>query len=129
LKAGVIICVAAAALIAIAVAIPAGASTDGGGPATKSACSLSTDEQFNLVGKGTYITELKARNLGCDKAKNLVVKYHDCRRDHGGRDGHCSGFKDYSCSESRESAPQQFSAKANCSKGAKKFVHTYTQNT
>ena len=120
---------AAAAVIAIAAAIPAGASTAGGGGTAKSPCTLSTDEQFNLVGKGTYITSLKARHIGCDTAKRLVVKYHDCRRDHGGRDGHCSGFKGYSCSETRETAPQQYSAKARCSKGAKKFVHNYTQNT
>jgi hypothetical protein len=130
LKAGSRLFVAAATVVAVVAAAPAGASTAAAGATAKSACSLSTDEQFNLVGKGTYITSLKARNVGCEKAKSLVVKYHECRRDNGGRDGHCSSFAGFSCSEYRnDSAPQQFSAKARCTKGAKKFVHTYTQNT
>jgi hypothetical protein len=127
LKAGLGIGLAAVALLVGVAATPAGASGGAAKVTAKTACSLTPDEQRHLG--ASYVYTLKVRNLSCEKGKNLVKKYHQCRKDNGGADGHCGGFKGYSCTEKRESAPQQYSAKAKCVKGDKKFVQEYTQNT
>ena len=117
----------ALALVAV-IALPASARSGGeSGPAAKrAACDISGQQQD----LGTsYVTSLKARNMGCKKAKNLVKAYHQCRHDNGGADGKCNGVSGYSCNEDRETAPSQFNAKAVCKKGGRKFVQTYTQNT
>lgn len=118
---------AALAVWAIA-AIPAGASPAKAPSAKASACSLSASEQRHLG--ASYVYTLKVTNLSCDKAKNLVKAYHECRHANGGADGTCSGVSGYSCSEKiLDEAPTQFSAKAKCSKGSKKFKQTFGENT
>jgi len=116
-----------AAIGAIA-ALPAGAKPAAKGASAKSACSLSTSEQRHLG--ASYVYTLKVRNLSCDKGKKLVVKYHECRHANGGADGKCNSVKGYSCEEKiLDSSPQQFSAKATCKKGSKKFKQTFAENT
>jgi hypothetical protein len=118
--------VCALAIVAIA-ALPAGAE-QASAPNAKSECSLSSSEQRDLG--ASYVYTLKARNLSCDKAKKLVAKYHACRHDNGGADGKCNSVKGYSCNEKiLDSSPQQFSAKATCKKGSKKFKQTFAENT
>jgi hypothetical protein len=106
-------------------AIPAGANST----ASKStACSLSAHDQRHLG--ASYVYTLKVKNLSCDKAKNLVKAYHECRHANGGADGTCSGVSGYSCNEKiLDQAPTQFSAKATCKKGSKKFKQTFGENT
>ena len=121
---------AALALFAIAVlaAIPAGASS-GGGPVSKSACNLSDDEINGGLG-ASYVYTLNVRNLGCDKGKKLVKKFHRCRHHNGGANGKCNGIKGYSCNEKvTAKSEHQFSAKAKCTKGSKKFKQTFAENT
>lgn len=117
----------AAALAALALAamtaVPGGA---GASAEKRGACDIS-GIQTELG--ASYVTSVKARNVGCSKALNVVKAYHKCRKDNGGRDGRCGGVKGYSCSEKRESSPSQYNAKAKCEKGDKKVVQTYTQNT
>jgi hypothetical protein len=116
----------AIAICAIA-AIPAGAKGTSGG-AAKSSCSLSASEQRHLG--ASYVYTLNVKSLSCDKAKRLVKKYHACRHDNGGADGKCNSVKGYSCNEKvLDSSPQQFSAKATCKKGSKKFKQTFAENT
>ncbi len=119
--AGALACALAATAI---VAIPAGAEPAKGG-AAKSACALTSAERNGALG-ADYVYSLRVRNLGCDKAKRLVKKFHACRHDNGGANGHCSGVKGYSCNEKKlDSSPQLLQAKAKCTKGAKKFKQTF----
>jgi hypothetical protein len=118
---------AAAALAIVAVgAMPAGASNGAPDRAKRAGCDISGQQQD--LG-ASYVTSVKAKNVSCGKALKVVQAYHKCRKDNGGRDGRCGGVKGYSCSEKRESAPSQYNAKAKCTKGSKKVVQTYTQNT
>ncbi len=110
---------------AIAVS-PAGAASKAS--ASKAGCSLSSSEQRNLG--ASYVYTLKVRNLSCDKAKRLVKKFHKCRHNNGGADGSCNGVAGYSCkTKILDEAPTQFSAKATCRKGSKKFKQTFGENT
>ena len=125
MKAGLMICVVA--LAALAVAIPAGASA----PAkahSKSECSLSQDEQNGALG-ASYVYSLNTRNLGCDRAKKLVKKFHHCRHQNGGRDGHCSSVEGYSCKQKKlDSSPNLLQAKAKCEKGSKVFKQVFGES-
>jgi hypothetical protein len=108
-------------------AIPAGAAPKAA-IAKSSSCSLSANEQRHLG--ASYVYTLKVENLSCDKAKNLVKAYHECRHANGGADGTCNSFSGYSCNEKvLDEAPTQFSAKATCKKGSKKFKQTFGENT
>ena len=125
MKAGLMLCVAA--LGVLAVAIPAGAAAPAKGPA-KSACSLSQDEQNGALG-ASYVYSLKARNLSCDRAKKLVKKFHECRHANGGRDGHCGSVEGYSCEQKKlDSSPNLLQAKAKCEKGSKLFKQTFGES-
>ena len=106
-------------------AIPAGANSTG---SKSSSCSLSANDQRHLG--ASYVYTLKVENLSCDKAKNLVKAYHECRHANGGTGGTCSHVSGYSCNEKiLDEAPTQFSAKATCKKGSKKFKQTFGENT
>jgi len=109
-------------------AVPASAGPASKGSVAKADCSLSSSEQRNLG--ASYVYTLKVKNLSCDKAKNLVEKFHQCRHDNGGADGNCSSVSGYSCNTKiLDEAPTQFSAKATCKKGSKKFKQTFGENT
>lgn len=118
--------VAAALVLGAAAAIPAGASSDD--PAGKGAsCKISGQERD--LGP-SYMNELKARNVSCRYAKEFAVDYYKCRKQNGGRDGHCRKLHRFRCHERRETAPAQFSAKARCVRGDdEKIVQEYSQNT
>ena len=93
--------------------------------AKSAACALTSSEMNGSLG-ADYVYSLKAKNLSCDKAKNLVKKFHECRNANGGADGTCSGVKGYSCNQKElDSSPQLLQAKATCKKGSKKFKQTF----
>jgi hypothetical protein len=120
----------AAVLVLTAIAaVPASAGTASKPAVSKaSACSLSTSEINGGLG-ASYVYELKVSNLDCGKAKKLVQKFHACRHDNGGADGHCSSVKGYSCNEKKiDSSPQLLQAKATCKKGSKKFKQTFGES-
>ncbi len=109
-------------------AVPAGADTTSKAKGSKADCSLSSSEQRNLG--ASYVYTLKVKNLSCDKAKNLVKKFHQCRHNNGGADGKCNRVSGYSCNTKiLDRAPTQLSAKATCKKGSKKFKQTFGENT
>jgi len=118
----------ALAICALA-AIPAAAtSTAESGAVAKSECALSQSESNGGLG-ASYVYSLKVRNLDCGKAKKLVAKFHECRHENGGRNGHCSGFKGYSCTEKKlDSSPTLLQAKAKCTKGSKRFSQTFGES-
>jgi opacity protein-like surface antigen len=132
MKAGLRTCalaaIAAAAAMA-ALAVPAQGG-QGGGDVAKAGCGLSVSEQRNLGISGTYVTSVKAKGVKCGKAKKLVSKFHECRKQNGGRDGNCGGFSGWNCGQKiLDSSPAQYNAKAKCKKGGRKFKNTYTQST
>lgn len=130
MKAGTRFVVAVTAVLAIGaiVALPAGAQTASKATSPKGGCSLSASEQQNLG--ASYVYTLKVKNLSCSKGKKLVKKFHQCRHDNGGADGTCGRVSGYNCNTKiLDEAPTQFSAKASCKKGSKKFKQTFGENT
>ena len=117
------------ALAAVAIAAVPGAATGAGGAtASKSECQL-TDAEINGGLVASYVYSLKVRNVSCGKGKKLVAKFHQCRHDNGGRNGHCSSVKGYSCKETQlDSSEQLLQAKATCKKGSKKFKQTFGES-
>jgi hypothetical protein len=131
MKAGTRFGIAVAAVLSTAAlaALPTGAGAASKPVVSKSAsCDLSASEQRHLG--ASYVYTLKVKNLSCGKGKKLVKAFHECRHDNGGADGTCNGFSGYSCNEKiLDEAPTQFSAKATCKKGSKKFKQTFGENT
>jgi hypothetical protein len=119
-------CAVALAALA-AVAVPAQAA-GGGADAKRGSCGLTVSEQRGLGINGTYVTSVKSKGVKCKKAKKIVSKFHQCRKQNGGRDGNCGGFSGWSCKQKiLESSPAQYNAKGVCKKGGRKVVNTYTQ--
>lgn len=78
----------------------------------------------------TYVTRLTTTNLTCTKAKSVVKAYHRCRRANGGVKGHCtSRVQGFRCTETRQSIPTQFDARATCRDGSRVIRFTYEQFT
>jgi hypothetical protein len=114
-------CAAAAAILALAPAA-------GTAKQARSACDISGKEQD--LG-ASYVTSVKARNVGCGKALKVVIAYNECRKDNGGSDSrNCPDrVRGYSCNTRvLAESPAQFDAKFNCKNGDKKVKGTYTQN-
>ena len=82
-------CAVALAALA-AVAVPAQAA-GGGADAKRGSCGLTVSEQRGLGINGTYVTSVKSKGVKCKKAKKIVSKFHQCRKQNGGRDGNCGG--------------------------------------
>lgn len=125
MKAGTRIAIALSCALTIGAiaAIPAGASP-ASAAASKSACSVSPREERNLG--ADYVYSINVRDLSCDRAKKLVVKFHQCRHDHGGPNGHCAAVEGYSCTEKGLDSSDSFlQAKAKCTKGSKQFKQTF----
>ncbi len=85
-------------------------------------------------GNGYFTGRIKATNVTCSSARKLVLAYYKCRVRAGGKKGNCNRrtVNALRCTESRPASgtiPSQFNAKVTCSKGGKKVIHTYQQNT
>jgi hypothetical protein len=103
----------------------AGASSPSVSAAGK--CHLSVHEQRHSG--ASYVTSLSVKKTSCKKGKAVVRAYHKCRRAHGwkGKCGH--RVKGYSCKRKYlAKSPYQYDARVTCRRGAKRVVHTYTQN-
>jgi hypothetical protein len=90
-------------------------------------CSLSAHEQRHSG--ASYVTSLNVKKTTCKKGKAVVRAYHKCRRAHGwkGKCGH--KVKGYSCKRKYlAKSTFQYDARVTCRNGAKRVVHTYTQN-
>ena len=78
----------------------------------------------------TYVTKLTATNVTCTKAKSVVKAFHRCRRAHGGVKGRCTTrVQGFHCTETRESIPTQFDARATCRDGSRAIRFSYEQFT
>jgi hypothetical protein len=109
-------------MIALAVPVAAGAS-----PIAQAARTCNIDGKQRKLGT-TYVTTLKASHVSCAKAIRFVKAYHKCRHKHGAA-GKCRRLQGYKCTEKRESIPTQYDSRATCTKGQRRIVQTYTQNT
>jgi hypothetical protein len=99
-----------------------------GAPATAaSRCDLSKDGR--KLGT-TYVTRLTTTNVTCTKAKSVVKAYHRCRRAQGGVKGRCtSRVQGFRCTETRQTIPTQFDARATCRNGGRVIRFNYEQFT
>jgi hypothetical protein len=120
-------------LVAAVAMVTAGAGAAGASPQgktlAKSDCKLTLHQAEGTF--ASYITELKVKNTSCKKGLKVVDDFQTCRKEHGGKQGHCNATVDgYKCNEGkRTSVPGvQFSARVVCKNGAKKVVHSYTMN-
>src|SRR4051795_5866061 len=78
----------------------------------------------------TYVTKLTATNVTCTKAKSVVKAFHRCRRANGGAKGRCvSRVQGFRCTETRETIPTQFDARATCRDGSRVIRFNYEQFT
>jgi hypothetical protein len=115
------------ALLLVALFAVPGAGATGPQAVAAGGCHLSTNEQRHLG--ASYVTSLSVRHTSCSSGKAVVRAYQACRRAHGwkGKCGHkVNGYK---CTRHiQASSPAQYDAKVTCKRGAKRVVHTYTQN-
>ena len=128
------VAVAAAALVVAAGAAGTGAASvspaagSAPGPSASAARVCSVRGRERTLG-ATYVTSIRAYGVRCSTAYDLVRDYHRCRRRRGGADGRCPRVDGYRCSERRVSGPTQYDARATCTRGSRRVVQTYTQNT
>jgi hypothetical protein len=94
-----------------------------------STCDLTFEEGQHLG--ASYVDPFTVKNTSCSKGEKVIKAFNKCRKDNGGRDGHCnSSVLGYSCNEGkREAAPAQYFADVVCKNGDKKVKFHYTQNT
>jgi hypothetical protein len=112
-------------LILLAVATVVVQTTSPAGAATR--CDVSKDGR--KLGT-TYVTKLTATNVTCTKAKSVVKAFHRCRRANGGVKGRCtSRVEGFRCTETRQSIPTQFDARASCRDGGRAIRFSYEQFT
>jgi hypothetical protein len=132
---------ALAAVLVLALLVPAGAQAAGGTEATGPQAEAATGPQAHVARRcglrgvrrklgPTYTTSLKARRVGCRKARWLVTAHYDCRVRNGGRDGRCGRVGRWNCGERRSNViPTQYDARVKCQRGRKIVRYTYTQFT
>ena len=118
--------IAATALTAFALAAPAVSAAAEPQASASATCSLRG--YYRSLGT-SYVYRLTVRAISCATGRSLVRSYNACRRRNGGVRGRCPSFYGYRCSEFRRSSRYQFDATASCTRGARRFVVSYTQNT
>lgn len=117
---------AAGALLTVpAAAAPASTA---GQPSAHAAttCDISGNER--KLGT-TYVTSLSAAAVSCSTAVKFVKSFHHCRHANGGDDGKCARLSGYRCRERREAIATQYDSRATCTRGKRRIVQNYTQNT
>ncbi|MEA2299052.1 MAG: hypothetical protein QOF77_1988 [Solirubrobacteraceae bacterium] len=108
----------------------AGAGAGAGAAAAATATPCNIRSQAQSLGP-SYVTSLTvAGGAGCAEARAVVRGYYRCRIRAGGVRGRCHvavlGFR---CAEQRMGISVQFNARVTCTRGRRRIVHTYTQNT
>ena len=89
-----------------------------------------TDCGYMQLGS-TYVYSIKAKQVGCAKARTVAEKFTACRKRNGGADGRCGHrVRRFRCSEDRHDATSvQYSSDVVCKRGEKRVKFVYTQNT
>jgi hypothetical protein len=79
----------------------------------------------------SYVTTIEVAKVSCGQAEQVVLAYHECRRQNGGAGGTCeTAVMGFTCTEGpRQEVPGvQFNATADCRKGDAEIKSSYTQN-
>ena len=113
---------AAAALLMVAAPASAPAVDDGPTATAAKRCAVGDSQSYGT----TYVLSIRARNVGCRRARKLVRAFHACRP---GARGRCSSVSGYSCSENRDSGQGSYYSTVRCKKGGKRVKHRYNQWT
>jgi hypothetical protein len=117
-----VVLVAAASLLVAAAPASAPATDDGPTATASKACAVGDSQSYGT----TYVLWIRARNVGCRKARERVRAFHACRQ---GARGHCPNLGSWNCSENRDSGAGSFYSTVRCKKGAKRVRHRYNQWT
>lgn len=119
-----LVCALVGLFAAVAVG-PAAAQEEGTGDAAASKRDRCFQGSRDDLG-ASYVYKITARNLNCDRAKNLVEQFHKCRHQNGGWNGKCNGFKGFSCSQKKlDSSNTLLQAKGKCTKGSQRFANVF----
>ena len=76
-----------------------------------------------------YFTSLSVRHTSCATGRKVALAYYHCRLRHGVKGRCTSRVLHYACKETRQSIPTEIDARVTCTRGARRVVHTYQQNT
>ena len=117
---------ATAALLVSAAPAAAPAADEGPTATAAKSCSVGDSQSYNT----TYVLWIRARNIGCRKARALVRKFHECRKaGPKGARGRCPSPGTWRCRENRDVGVGSYDSTVRCRKGAKRVRHRYTQWT
>jgi hypothetical protein len=122
--------VASLAALAVAVAMPAASLGGNSLPQAEASKSCHLSRHDERHSGPTYLLKLSVFRTRCKNGKKVVKGYYKCRKNNGGRRGHCKKrVFGYKCSEKRfnELPKTQFDARVTCKKGRRKIKHTYEQ--
>ena len=108
--------------VVVALAVAAGASAS----PIASAAAACTPPKY--PGSG-YFTSLSVRHTSCATGRKVTLAYYHCRLRHGVKGRCTSRVLGYSCREKRQSIPTEIDARVTCTRGSRRVVHTYQQNT
>ena len=112
----------AAAALLIAVAPASAPAADGPTATASKSCSVGDSRSYGT----TYVLSIRARRVGCDKARERVRAFHACR---DGKRGRCPNLGAWNCTEDRRSGAGSYTSDVRCKRGRKVVKHTYTQWT
>lgn len=109
-----------AALALLAAAAPAA----GDGPTATAAkrCAVGDSRSYGT----TYVRWIRAKRVGCRRARKVVRAFHKCRP---GAKGRCKRVKRFRCRENRTVGRGSFDSNVRCKRGRKVVKHGYTQWT
>ena len=116
-----VLAVVAGLLVAAA---PASAPAAGDGPTATAAksCSVGDSQSYGT----TYVLWIRARHVGCNKARERVRAFHACRQ---GKKGHCPDLGAWNCHENRDSGTGSYYSVVKCKHNRKVVKHQYNQWT
>ena len=79
-----------------------------------------------------YFTSLRVEHTSCGNGRKVARAHYRCRRAHGIR-GHCHhAVRHFHCKEHRPASariPTQYSSRVTCTRGSRRVVFVYQQNT
>ena len=94
-------------------------------PAAAATCSKPNSPKY--PGQG-YFTSLKATGISCSGAKDVMMGHYKCRTKNGIK-GKCPSFNGWRCTEKRVAISTEYNSRVTCTKGSRKVVYTYNQDT
>jgi hypothetical protein len=79
-----------------------------------------------------YFTSLNVSHTSCRTGRKVALAHYHCRRKHG-VSGHCHhAVLHFHCKERRPASgrsPVEYNARVTCTRGSRRVVFTYQQNT